>query len=303
MRYNPFANLGLKAVSVAVAALFWVSVSTEDVVERGLRVPLELQNLPPTVEMVEPPPESVDLRIRGRSDALSRITTGELVAVIDLSTAAPGRRLFQLSPDRVRAPFDIQVLQTAPSVVSIRFEESATRTVPVAPNVEGEPQPGYVLSGVAADPASVEIVGPASVVRRVTSAITDPVIVAGIKATVRESVRVGVDDPGVRLRSPQNARVTITVVPGPIGQELQNVPVRLRNGGAGLSLRAVPAMVRVRVRGSKEALAGVQNDSVTAYVDAAGLGPGRYQLTVRTEPTAGFGVEHVEPDAVIVEIR
>jgi YbbR domain-containing protein len=303
MRYNPFANLGLKATSVAVATLLWVSVASEDVVERGLRVPLELQNLPSTVEMVEPPPESVDVRVRGRSDALSRITTGELVAVIDLSAAAPGRRLFQLSPDRVRAPFDVQVIQVAPSVVSIRLEESATKSVPVVPNVDGEPQPGFVVSGVTSDPATVEIVGPASVVRRVASAITEPVVVTGVKAVVRESVRIGVEDPGIRLRSPQNARVTVDIVPAPIGRELPNVPIRLRNAIGGLSVRAVPPTVRVRVRGSKEAVAEVQSDSVTAYVDVAGLGPGQYRLTVRTEPTKGFGVEGVDPDEVDVEIR
>jgi len=37
----------LKALSVGLALLLWMVVSGEETVERGLRVPLELQQLPP----------------------------------------------------------------------------------------------------------------------------------------------------------------------------------------------------------------------------------------------------------------
>jgi hypothetical protein len=303
MRYNPFSNIVLKAVSIAMAALLWLSVAGEEVVERGLRIPLELQNLPPTLEMIDPPPETIDVRVRGGSDALSRLAPGELVAVLDVDVTRPGRRIFQLSPDRVRAPFDVRVVQVSPSIVAIRFEESATRSVPVVPNIDGEPSPGYVVSGITSEPAAVQVVGPASVVSRVAEAITEPVAVTGARATVRESPRIGVPDPGVRLTTPQSARVTVNIVPAPVASVLQSVPIRLRNVAGGLSVRAVPPVARVSVRGSKEALADLLTDSVVAYVDIAGLGPGEYRLPVRTEPTRGFGVEKIDPGMVSVEIR
>jgi YbbR domain-containing protein len=303
MRYNPFSHLGLKAVSIGLATLLWLSVASEEIVERGLRVPLELQNLPATLEITEAAQEVVDARLRGPSGALSRLVAGDVVAVIDLGTAKPGRRLFQLSPDRVRAPFEVQVTQVSPSTVSIRFEESATKIVPVTPDVEGDPVPGYVVGKVTAEPVTVEVVGAASVVRRVAEAITEPVSVKGATATVRESVTVGVPDPGVRLSTPQNARVTVAIVPAPVERVLQNVPVRLRNAAGGLSVRAVPPVVQVDVRGLKEALADLRVDSVTAYIDLAGLGPGQYRLPVRTEPTEGFAVGTLAPDVVAIEIR
>ena len=74
MRYHPFAHTGLKIVSVALAVLLWMMVSSQRAsVERGLRIPLELQNLPENLEMVEPPQEAVDVRVRGTADALGRI--------------------------------------------------------------------------------------------------------------------------------------------------------------------------------------------------------------------------------------
>src|SRR5207302_56403 len=39
----PFGHLGLKLLSFGLALLLWMVVSGEETVERGLRVPLELQ--------------------------------------------------------------------------------------------------------------------------------------------------------------------------------------------------------------------------------------------------------------------
>ena len=153
MRYHPFSHAGLKIVSVGLAVLLWLMVSSQRAsVERGLRIPVELQNLPENLEMVEPPQESVDVRVRGTADTLGRLVPGDLVATIDLSSAQAGRRLFHLSPERVKAPFAVAVTQLTPSSVAIRFEQSATRIVPVQPTVEGEPAAGFIVGTISSDP-------------------------------------------------------------------------------------------------------------------------------------------------------
>src|SRR5262249_36708870 len=47
----PFRHLGLKALSLVLALLLWMIVSGEETVERGLRVPLELQQVPAGLEL------------------------------------------------------------------------------------------------------------------------------------------------------------------------------------------------------------------------------------------------------------
>jgi YbbR domain-containing protein len=297
-------NTGLKIVSVALAVLLWMMVSSQRAsVERGLRIPLELQNLPENLEMVEPPQEAVDVRVRGTADALSRITAGELVASVDLSAAQPGRRLFHLSPERVKAPFSVVVTQVTPSSLAIRFEPSATRIVPVVPSVEGEPAPGFIVGTTTPDPATVEIVGPESVLRRVTEAITEPLWVGGAKSEVRSSVIVGVADEGVRLKTARTALVSVSIVPAPEERQLSAVAVRQRNLGAGLRARITPPTVSVRVRGTKEAVAKIRDTSVVAYVDLEGIGRGDYGLPVRLEPTAGVAVDQLDPTIVSIHVE
>ena len=242
-------------MSVALAVLLWMMVSSQRAsVERGLRIPLELQNLPENLEMVEPPQESVDVRVRGTADALGRITPGDLVATVDLSAAQSGRRLFHLSPERVKAPFAVVVTQVTPSSVAIRFEPSATRIVPVIPSVEGEPAPGFIVGKISADPPTVEIVGPESILRRVTEAITEPLWVGSASADVRSSVIVGVADEGVRLKSVKTAIVSVAILPAPEERQLSGVAVRVRNLSVGLRATITPPLVKVRVRGTKEAI-------------------------------------------------
>ena len=303
MRYRPFSHLGLKLISVGLAMLLWLSVARDEVVERGLRIPLELQNLPASLELVDPPPETVDVRVRGPSAALGRLAPGDLVAVLDLITAKPGQRLVPLPVERVRVPFDVQVIQLSPSTIPIRFEPSVTASLPVVPSAEGLPAPGFIVGKIASEPATVQVVGAESQLSRVTEAVTESVSIEDATVTVRKSVPIGVANSGVRLATPQSALVTVEILPAPVELVLQRVPVHLRNGAPGLALRSMPPVVQVRVRGSKAALARLQADSVTAYVDVAGLGPGQYGLPVRTEPAKDFGIESVEPASVQIQIQ
>ena len=209
----PFRHIGLKAISVAIAVLLWMVVSGEEPVERALRVPLELQQMPPGLELQSELPALVDVRVRGGSTALSRLAAGDVIAMLDVHTARPGQRLFQLNPDQVRAPFGVQVLQINPSSVSTVFERTATKDVPVVPSVEGTPAPGFAVGKKTSDPQTVEVTGPESAVATATEATTEPVSVAGAREAVTDRVTVGFLDPSLRLTTPRQATVHIEIVP------------------------------------------------------------------------------------------
>jgi YbbR domain-containing protein len=214
MAIRLFQNLALKLVSVVLAALLWLIVSGEQTVERVLRIPLEYTNIPAQLELVGEPPTVVDVRVRGSSGTLGRLSSGELAAVLDVRTPRPGQRLYHLTGADVRAPFGVDIVQVTPSSIALFFEQSSSKTVPVQPVLEGQPAEGYIVEKVTADPATVEIVGPASALKALTSAVTEAVSVEGATRNVVESVTVGPADPAVRLRGPQTtSRVTVAIIP------------------------------------------------------------------------------------------
>ena len=293
-----FRNLGLKVLSIALAALIWLLVSGEQIVERALRIPLEFLNLPADLELVGESPTVVDVRVRGSSGALSRVSTGELVAVLDLRTARPGQRLFHLTGTDVRAPFGVEVVQISPSNISMAFEPSATKVVPVVPGLAGEPGDSFVAGTVKADPATVEVIGPASAVASLTSAMTEPVSIEGATDSVTDMVNIGIADPSVRLREPGSAKVTVSIVGAPVEWAITGIPIRQPTGPVEVS----PRNVTVFLRGPRETRASRVED-FEASIDVEGLGAGVFQLPVRVVPPARVGVIRVEPPHIRVRIR
>jgi YbbR domain-containing protein len=303
MAYHPFRHLGLKTLAIALATLLWMTVAREDVVERALRVPLEIREKPENMEIVGDPPGAVDVLVRGSSTLLSRLDAGEVVVVVDLSGARPGSRLFHLRTDQVKVPHGVEVAQVVPGTLSLELEKSAHRTIPVVPAIEGEPAPGFVIGALTSDPATVEVVGPESRVRRLSDATTEPVRVDGQRGDVRDVVTVGVADAAVRLVAPRSATVVVEIVPAPVERAIAGVPVRWRNLGDGYRARVDPTLAQVTVRGDEKTLSGVRPDAVQAFVDLAGLGPGRYNLRVQIDPSQDYGISAVTPAVVEVTIR
>jgi YbbR domain-containing protein len=301
MAYIGFRHhLGLKFVSIALAALLWVAVSGEQTVERALRIPLEFTNLPSQLEVVGDAPAVVDVRVRGSSGALNRIAGGELVAVLDLRSARSGRRLFHLGGTDVRTPFGVDVVQVNPSTVSMAFEPSGVKIVPIVPTVEGDPADGFVVGTVTAQPSTVEVLGPVSVLARLTQAMTEPVTVTGASAPLMETVNIGIADSAARLRTPQTTRVGVVVGPAPVEWSVSAIAVKARNAHG--QVQVLPAEITAWVRGPREAMTS-DGAMFDATVDVEGLKPGQFQLRVSIVAPARVGVVRLEPAEVKVRVR
>jgi YbbR domain-containing protein len=293
-------HVGLKVGSVVLAALLWLLVSGEQTVERALRVPLEFTNLPTQLELVGEPPTLVDVRVRGSSGTLSRVAAGELSAVLDVRTARVGQRMFHLTTDDVRAPFGVEVVQVTPASVPLTFEESVSKTVGVTVRIEGEPATGFTVGGVTVEPATVTITGPAGALSELTEAITEPVSVSGASRALSEDVTIGVANPVVRLRQPQNARVTVAIAALPEEWVVHDVAVQTRNGHGAANV--TPQAVAIHVRGPRDSR-DTDPTHYSAVIDLTGLGAGKHTRPVSVEPPAKIGLLRVEPAEVSVTIR
>ena len=303
MRYHPFRNLGLKMLAVLLAVVLWFTIAGEHVVERSLRVPLEFRNVPQALEIVGTTPDTVDVRVRGSSALLSRVQSGEIVAVLDLGNARPGARIFAIRADEVRAPFGIEIAQVSPATLSLDLEKSAQRSVPVIPATQGDPAAGFVVTRKMAQPPTITIVGPETRVRQISEATTEPVSVAGARSRVQDTVNIGVIDSTVRLLEPQSATVVIDIAPAPVDGQLVDVAVKVRNLESGRHAQVTPAVVRLGIRGNRDSVANARSDAAAAFVDLAGLATGRYNLRVQVDPTEKFGVVAIDPAVVAVTVK
>jgi YbbR domain-containing protein len=200
-------------------------------------------------------------------------------------------------------PYGVAVAQVMPPTLSLELEKSATRTIPIVPAIDGDPAAGFVVGRISSEPSTVQVVGPESHVRQVAEATTEPVEIDGKRDRVRDVVTVGVADSSVRLVQPQNATVVVEITQAPVEQDIGGVPIQVRNVGRGLKAKVTQPVTRVTVSGRRDALSSLRPETIDAFVDLAGLGPGRYNLRVQVDPLEDFGVRTVTPSVVEVTIR
>ena len=201
----------MKIVSVILGTMLWITVSSDYLVERSMRVPLVYLNTPPALEISPDAPDQVEVHLRGRVSQLTG-DQGDVIVYIDLADARAGSRLFHLRTDQVTTPFGIEATQVFPSTVMLTLEATGSKTVNVEATVEGKPAAGFDIGAITVNPPVVVVVGPESELKALRSAITETVMIEGAKESVTRSVSIGVMNSSLRLKESRTARVTVEVV-------------------------------------------------------------------------------------------
>ena len=80
-------------------------------------------------------------------------------------------------------------------------------------------------------------------------------------------------------------------------------PRSSERAAAGARADAVPAAITLAVRGRKDVVGALRPDSLSAFVDLAGLGRGQYNLRVRVEPLSNIETLRVDPADIRVTLR
>jgi YbbR domain-containing protein len=290
-------NLALKLASLALAMLLWFVIG-EKTSERGLSVPVELKNVPRELELVGEPTNLVDVRVRAAPSVIQRLTPGDVSAQIDLNGVREGEHIVHLTSDDIRVPFGVRVVKITPSIITMGFERTLVKTVPIRPRVLGRPAAGFEVAEVTAEPGEVRVAGPKSRVQEMESAYTEPVGLDGANTTVVDTVNLGLDDPVLRIQGSPRVRVTARVREVQETRAIDNVAVEVRGGTL---LTVTPPRVRVALSGPASALARVKPTDVQAYVDVARVKNGVAPVSIAMAPgQAGVTLKEAVPAQVSV---
>ena len=169
----------------------------------------------------------------------------------------------------------------------------------VTPAVAGTPADGYTVRNVTSNPPAVEVTGPVGILATLTSATTEPVSVAGAKATRTELVVVGLPGSRARVKSPALVQATAVIERAPVEWTV-SVPVRVI--GTRGDVDVMPQAVTLRVRG-RDGVPVSDPSRFGATIDASGRSPGVFEDRVTPATPPGIDVVRVEPAEVRVRIR
>ena len=296
-------NWRIKATSLALATLLWVTMQLRDQADTGRRdlggVEVRVENVDPEwMALGGPSPATVVVGVHGTFGDLFRAALARPVVVIPVDSVPGEDSVFELEPDWVENLDQDRVAIDgfSPSTVRLRFERKTSEPVPVSYRTIGAVPDSLAMTGeMRVNPLFVQAKGPASLVDRLETVFLEPFDLAALTGSGRFDVAV--DTTGLEGVSVSPSSAVLTVEAGTRGRrELAPLPVELP-ADAG-ELESTPHSVVVTLHGASALLAEADTTAlrVRATLD---LEAARARLGAGEEVRAPIVVEGVPPDSWI----
>jgi len=204
-------NTGLKIVSVLLAIVLWIFVTSRGQSEMAIDVPLEFKDIPAGLEMVTSSEKTISLNIKGQERLIRNVKSSDIRVYVDLSKAKKGEGIYYISREDIKLPRSITITSINPLSVKVVTEETVTKTVRVLPIVFGEPERGYYMKSVEVIPQNVVIEGIWSEVRKVSTLKTESLDLTGYNASFSQALKIDLTGKNIRLKVNE---VTVKVIIG-----------------------------------------------------------------------------------------
>jgi len=114
-------NWHLKLLALLTSFLLWAGYTSEPFVEVGYTVPLEFRNIPEQLDVSSDAPTQVQVRVRGRSIVLRRLSPADLAIAVDLAHDTAGEMLVRITPSQMTLPPGAEVVRITPSEIHVRL--------------------------------------------------------------------------------------------------------------------------------------------------------------------------------------
>lgn len=253
----------LKLLSLAIALVLWLVVTGQNQpVTAHVNVQLNFIR-PPSLEISNDPPRTVDVMLTGSRNKLDDLTTLDLVATVDISDQRAGERVLRLADKaQISLPQGVKVDGFQPSAIPVRLEPIVERQVVVEPKLEGKPADGYEVYGVQLSAGSVMLRGPETRVFAVEKVLTEGIWLGGRRESfTAPNVAIDVSDPKIDLLDPV-VNVIVEIGEKRVEKTFSDVTTSSTNGA-----RVQPSSVSVTLLGPASMVDSLKNGEIKVVFD------------------------------------
>lgn len=204
----------LRLLALGAALGLWFNLSfqareapSERLIEAGVSY-----NCPRGFIVLDPLP-SVNVRVRGSSNAIRRLSPFQVAVQVDLARSQAGTWNVNLGPENVLMPDNLDLVSIEPPTVRVELEREATQRLPVEPKLTGEPAAGATVLEPDVLPNEVLVSGPVSRLARLKSLPTEPISLDGHGLPFDTTVSVVSPDPLIQIVQPFKVTVRVKLQP------------------------------------------------------------------------------------------
>ena len=268
-----FQNLTRKTIALVLAVILWAVANFEFDVERDIRVPLHLSNLPENLIVVSKLPENIDLSLRGPRNLLSSFGFSNKSVFVDLRKTKKGILkidMKHLASDIV--PREIDIVAARPSKLSLNIDRLTTKRLKVE-SVLGEPDSGYEISKkIKIVPKFVKVRGPVSQLAKLKTIETAKIKLEGEKSEFTVPVKVQLPSQYMEIPEGDLVNVTVHIKEVILTKEFRDVDIIPRNFenleySTNDNLKA-----NLTFKGTYKAINKLTSDDIDVFIDGAEMG-------------------------------
>ena len=165
-------NLGLKICSVLLAVILWWTVMNIDDPVDTKTFRTEVQVIHPEVitdngysYRIDEEMKTIEVKVKARSKVLAKIRSNNIVATADLREMQDTTVPIRVSVTGFENMYE--EVTAIPRNIQIETEKTETKSFPITPSYTGTVSDGFVLGKVMAQPQTIEVSGPKSVLGRI----------------------------------------------------------------------------------------------------------------------------------------
>jgi YbbR domain-containing protein len=278
-----------------------VNVRVDDVVTRGVPVTIETGPIPEGIEVGPLTVEPSRVFLRGASSRIANVRA----AVGRVGVDASGLNIDQ---DVVIDPYDdadavVPGIEIDPTSVRVRADVARRLgyvTLPVTPELVGEPHHGLRVASVHVTPSTVTVGGEDAAVRELTTLLTEPIDVNGLDAT--QTTQVGLRlPPEVSVDGEPRVTVSIEVAPD-TGTRTVELGAALTGTRADRTYRLEDPALSVVLGGTVDVLDVLDASDLVVDVPVDDLGVGPHEVAPVLDLPDGVEVRRVTPERVRVTV-
>jgi hypothetical protein len=206
-------RLGLKATAVFIAVVLWFVVNAKE--PQLSLVPVRFQAVLDSSLVMRDPLPQIQAIIAGSPKELIKLTSNALRIRRQITADSPDTVVVDLRPDDVTLPdgVDAVVRDIQPRSLTLRFESTWSRKLPIASGIDIEAPAGVGPIVARFEPDSVLVTGPRHLVLRVPSVRTVKTTIAFPDSFAHlvdiDTLTLG---PGIRVR-PGQVKVQLLLAP------------------------------------------------------------------------------------------
>ena len=278
-----------------------VQVTLDPVTTR--EVPVEV-TLAPVPEGLNLGPEQVNpstATVRGPSSRVDAVARVLARVSIDASALNVDREieLVAVDADENQVP-NVEIDPQRARVRIAVARELANRTLPVVPNIVGQPAPGYRIVSVTVEPLVATVSGESATVSQLETADTEPIDINGRNRDLEASVRIALPA-GVSVAGSDTVRVIVTIGEE-TGTRTFTVGFRVVGNQCECIYQFDQQAVSTVLSGPVAELEQLDATTLVAELDATGLTPGAHTVPVSMTPPDGVALVAMTPSEVDVNV-